>query len=47
MKRAAKKMLESWSDMISVLEETLTGVRVVKAYTMEGAERKRFFRVNR
>ncbi len=47
MKRVAKKMLESWSDMISVLEETLTGVRVVKAYTMEGAERKRFFRVNR
>ena len=47
MKRAAKKMLESWSDMIAVLEETLTGVRVVKAYTMEGAERKRFFRVNR
>jgi ABC-type multidrug transport system fused ATPase/permease subunit len=47
MKRAAKKMLESWSDMISVLEETLTGIRVVKAYTMEGAERRRFFRVNR
>ena len=47
MKRVAKKMLESWSGMISVLEETLTGIRVVKAYTMEGAERKRFFRVNR
>jgi ABC-type multidrug transport system fused ATPase/permease subunit len=47
MKRAAKKMLESWSDMIATLEETLTGIRVVKAYTMEGAERKRFFRVNR
>jgi len=47
MKRAAKKMLESWSDMIGVLEETLTGIRVVKAYTMEGAERKRFFQVNR
>jgi ATP-binding cassette, subfamily B, bacterial MsbA len=47
MRRAAKKMLESWSDMIAVLEETLTGIRVVKAYTMEGAERKRFFRVNR
>jgi len=47
MKRVAKKMLESWSDMIATLEETLTGIRVVKAYTMEGAERKRFFRVNR
>jgi subfamily B ATP-binding cassette protein MsbA len=40
-------MLESWSGMIAVLEETLLGIRVVKAYTMEGAERKRFFRVNR
>ncbi|HUS91199.1 MAG TPA: ATP-binding cassette domain-containing protein [Phycisphaerae bacterium] len=47
MKRAARKMLESWSDMVGVLEETLTGIRVVKAYTMEGAERRRFFRVNR
>jgi ABC-type multidrug transport system fused ATPase/permease subunit len=47
MRRVAKKMLESWSDMISTLEETLTGIRVVKAYTMEGAERKRFFKVNR
>jgi subfamily B ATP-binding cassette protein MsbA len=47
MKRAAKKMLESWSDMIGVLDETLGGIRVVKAYTMEGAERKRFFQVNR
>ena len=47
MKRAARKMLESWSGMIAVLEETLSGIRVVKAYTMEGAERKRFFRVNR
>jgi subfamily B ATP-binding cassette protein MsbA len=47
MKRAAKKMLESWSSMIAVLDETLTGIRVVKAYTMEGSERKRFFQVNR
>ncbi len=47
MKRAARKMLESWSGMIAVLEETLLGIRVVKAYTMEGAERKRFFQVNR
>ncbi|MCD6304112.1 MAG: ATP-binding cassette domain-containing protein, partial [Planctomycetes bacterium] len=47
MKRAAKKMLEAWSEMITVLEETLGGIRVVKAYTMEGAERKRFFQVNR
>lgn len=47
MHRASKRALESWSDMLAVLEETLTGIRVVKAYTMEGAERRRFFRVNR
>jgi ABC-type multidrug transport system fused ATPase/permease subunit len=47
MKRASKKALEGWSGILSVLEETLTGIRVVKAYTMEGAERKRFFRANR
>ncbi|MFW6133380.1 MAG: ATP-binding cassette domain-containing protein [Planctomycetota bacterium] len=47
MKRASRRALESWSDMLAVLEETLTGIRVVKAYTMEGAERKRFLRVNR
>jgi len=33
--------------MLGVLEETLVGIRVVKAYTMEGGERKRFFGVNR
>ncbi len=47
MKRASKRVLESWSKMLAVLEETLTGIRVVKAYTMESSERKRFFRVNR
>lgn len=47
MKRSSKRALESWSGMLAVLEETLTGIRVVKAYTMEAAERKRFFRVNR
>ena len=47
MKRASRRALENWSSMLGVLEETLSGIRVVKAYTMEGAERKRFFRVNR
>ena len=45
MRRASKRALQSWSAMLGVLEETLTGIRVVKAYTMEGAERRRFFRV--
>ena len=47
MKRASRRALESWSEMLAVLEETLTGIRVVKAYTMEGSERRRFFRTNR
>ncbi len=47
MKRASRRALESWASMLGVLEETLTGIRVVKAYTMEGTERRRFFRVNR
>ncbi len=47
MHRAAKRTLEGWSNMLAVLNETLMGIRVVKAYTMEGSERKRFFRVNR
>jgi len=47
MRRASRRALQSWSRVLAVLEETLTGIRVVKAYTMEGEERRRFFRVNR
>ncbi len=47
MKRASRKALEGWATMLAVLEETLNGIRVVKAYTMEGTERRRFFRANR
>ena len=47
MHRASRRSLESWSSMLAVLAETLIGIRIVKSYTMEGAERLRFFRVNR
>jgi len=47
MRRASRRALESWSRMLGVLEETLGGIRAVKAYTMEGTERRRFFRRNR
>lgn len=47
MKRASKKALEGFAVLLGVLAETLNGIRVVKAYTMEGTERKRFFRANR
>ncbi|MCE5327734.1 MAG: ATP-binding cassette domain-containing protein [Planctomycetaceae bacterium] len=46
MKRASRKALEGWSRMLGRLEETLTGVRVVKAYTMEPAEEARFKGIN-
>jgi ABC-type multidrug transport system fused ATPase/permease subunit len=47
MHRASRRSLESWSMMLAILGETLLGIRLVKSYTMEGAERRRFFRVNR
>lgn len=47
MHKAAKKALVSSARQLAVLEETLFGLRVVKAYTMEGYERKRYFRVQR
>jgi len=47
MRRASKRALEGWAGLLAVLAETLDGIRVVKAYTMEGTERKRFFRANR
>jgi ATP-binding cassette, subfamily B, bacterial MsbA len=47
MRRASTKALENRSLLLGVLEETLNGIRVVKAYTMEGTERRRFFRTNR
>lgn len=44
MKKAARQALEAWSAMLTVLEETLIGIRVVKAYTMEGSEQKHSFK---
>jgi ATP-binding cassette, subfamily B, bacterial MsbA len=42
MRRATRKVLHSQGRMLRVLSETLTGVRVVKAYTTEGFEEQRF-----
>ncbi|MCG3180650.1 MAG: Vitamin B12 import ATP-binding protein BtuD [Phycisphaerae bacterium] len=47
MHKAAKKALVSLARMLEVLEETMFGLRVVKAYTMEGYEQRRLFRVQR
>jgi len=47
MRRASRRALESWSGMLAVINETLIGARVVKAYSAEGYERRRFARVNK
>jgi ATP-binding cassette, subfamily B, bacterial MsbA len=43
MKRASRKVLESMSMLYKVLQETFQGIKVVKAFTMERYERRRFF----
>jgi ATP-binding cassette subfamily B protein/subfamily B ATP-binding cassette protein MsbA len=43
MRRSTKKQLKSAASILGILEESLSGLRIVKAYTMEGRERKRFF----
>jgi ABC-type multidrug transport system fused ATPase/permease subunit len=43
MKRAVRRSLESMSNIYKILQETFQGIVVVKAYTMERNERRRFF----
>ena len=42
MKKAAKKVLERMSEMFRVVRESFDGLRVVKAFTGESRERRRF-----
>jgi ATP-binding cassette subfamily B protein/subfamily B ATP-binding cassette protein MsbA len=42
MKRATRRLLERMSIIYKVLQETFLGIRVVKAFTMEPHERRRF-----
>lgn len=44
LKRAVRRTLESMSSIYKHLQETFQGVKVVKAYSMERAERARFYR---
>jgi ABC-type multidrug transport system fused ATPase/permease subunit len=44
MKRAVRKSLESMSNIYKILQETFQGIKVVKAFTSERIERRRFFR---
>ena len=43
MKRAVRRSLESMSNIYKILQESIQGIKVVKAYTMERQERRRFF----
>ena len=47
MKRAAKKSLITWSQMLSKLQETMTGLRVVKVYNQQGYEHAAFRVINK
>ena len=43
MKRAVRRSLESMSNIYKILQETFQGIVVVKAYTNERRERRRFY----
>ncbi|MEY4191398.1 MAG: hypothetical protein RIR17_2134 [Planctomycetota bacterium] len=42
MKQATRKLLERMSSIYKILQETFLGIKVVKSYTMEPYERRRF-----
>ncbi len=43
LKKAVRRSLESMSNIYRILQESFQGIKVVKAYTMERRERRRFF----
>jgi ATP-binding cassette subfamily B protein/subfamily B ATP-binding cassette protein MsbA len=47
MKRATRRLLERMSNIYKILQETFQGIRVVKAFTMEPYERRRFYTATR
>jgi ATP-binding cassette, subfamily B, bacterial MsbA len=47
IRRANRKLLMAYSEMLGALESTLTGMRVVKAYNGEHYERRRLFKIDR
>jgi len=47
IRKANRRLLQAYGQMLGVLESTLTGMRVVKGYTRENYERKRLFRIDR
>jgi ATP-binding cassette, subfamily B, bacterial MsbA len=47
LKRANRRAMEEMSQIYSILEETFLGIKAVKAFTMERAERRRFHEYNK
>lgn len=47
LKRANRKLMEEMSDMYGILDESFQGIKIVKAFTMERFERRRFHRSNK
>lgn len=47
MKRATKKTLLSWSQMLSKLHETIAGLKVVKVYNQQDYEKNAFGAINK
>jgi len=43
LRKRSARIQQKMADVSSTLEETITGIRVVKAFGMEGYERERFF----
>lgn len=46
MKTHSNEIAQKHSDYVSILDETLSGLRVIKAFNIESLLRNRFFRVN-
>ncbi|MBN1490173.1 MAG: ATP-binding cassette domain-containing protein, partial [Phycisphaerae bacterium] len=47
IRRANRKLLAGYGQMLGAIESSLNGMRVVKGYTREDYERKRLFRIDR
>jgi ABC-type multidrug transport system fused ATPase/permease subunit len=47
MRKASRRALESSALLLAIINESLIGLRVVKAYSAEGYERRRFARVSK
>ncbi|MBI4387978.1 MAG: ABC transporter ATP-binding protein, partial [Candidatus Omnitrophica bacterium] len=47
LRKLTKRMQERTADILSVMEEVFTGIRVVKAFNMEQSEIDRFKRINK